>query len=594
MPIFEIQGSDGRTYEIEAPDAAGAAAGAKRVGIVSESGGPGAFSRNISVPAEDDAPQPSRTADVLKSLGIGVAKGVIGLATLPSNGAELVRAAWNKVAPEKWQAGGEVADANPLHYTATDMQRDVEKETGQFYRPKTVAGEYAQTIGEFAPGLAMPGGLAQRVGLNWLAPAVTSETAGQLTKGTSAEPWARVAGAMLGPAAASLAMRAITPFPTTAERARQAAILEGEGVTLTAGQRTGSRPLRFLEGMASELPISSGRVRDLLERQGEQFTAAALRRTGTTANRATPDVIDQAFLRIGQEFDDLISLNRVRLDQQLANDLGRIRLEYAGNVNPSARAPIIERTIQDINNMRAATPSGIGLMDGELYLSMRSRLTRAVSNSTDPQLQTALRGIRDSLDDAMERGMTAADAARLREARRQYRNLMVIEESAAGAGEQAALGNISPARLRAAATHQSRRDYVRGQGEFDDLARAGNAMMTPLPNSGTPGRLAAQGGLAAVGAVGGAMAGNAPGAAIGAVAGHLAPGVAGRAMLSGPAQAYLGNQMLAPILNEMNPAAATAAQAVNVPRVFVEGQVATNPQTGERVIFKGGQWVPMR
>ena len=72
--------------------------------------------------------------------------------------------------------------------------------TGPFYQPKTIVGDYAQTTGEFLPGaLLMPGGGLARSALRYgVLPALTSETAGQLTKGTAAESWARLAGAILG------------------------------------------------------------------------------------------------------------------------------------------------------------------------------------------------------------------------------------------------------------------------------------------------------------------------------------------------------------------------------------------------------------
>lgn len=299
------------------------------------------------------------------------------------------------------------------------------------------------------------------------------------------------------------------------------------------------------------------------ETQGEQFTRAALRRVGENAPRATPEVIDAAFTRVGQQFDDLIARNRLRLDPQLNGDLMNVAGQYYSVVNPSARAPIVERTINEIRNSWAGTGGRVGapgIMDGDVYQSLRSRLDRAARGTNDPQLQDALFGIRNALDDAMERGMTAADTAAWREARNQYRNLLVIERAATGAGENAAAGIISPAQLRGAAVGQNRRSYARGQGDFDELARAGVATMTPLPNSGTPARLAAQGALSAVGAVGGAATGGAPGAAAGAITGVLGPGLAGRALLSAPAQRFLRNQVMAPIQRETNVGAGMVAQ----------------------------------
>lgn len=69
---------------------------------------------------------------------------------------------------------------------------------GEGYKPQTVAGEYANTIGEFLPGAMIgPGGVGRKAAMAVI-PAVVSETAGQLTKGTGAEPYARFAGGLAG------------------------------------------------------------------------------------------------------------------------------------------------------------------------------------------------------------------------------------------------------------------------------------------------------------------------------------------------------------------------------------------------------------
>jgi hypothetical protein len=46
--------------------------------------------------------------------------------------------------------------------------------------------------------------------------------------------------------------------------------------------------------------------------------------------------------------------------------------------------------------------------------------------------------------------------------------------------------------------------------------------------------------------------------------------------------------------HEPAPPAAPAAPSAPAAQQFREGQTATNPQTGQRMIFRGGQWVPMQ
>lgn len=97
------------------------------------------------------------------------------------------------------------------------------------YQPQTTAGEYARTVGEFAPGLLSPGSMAQRVVGGVLAPALLSETAGQATKGTAFEQPARVAGALIGGIGGTLATR-----PSTAEAALSAGMRGVDETTIAA------------------------------------------------------------------------------------------------------------------------------------------------------------------------------------------------------------------------------------------------------------------------------------------------------------------------------------------------------------------------
>jgi len=81
------------------------------------------------------------------------------------------------------------------------------------YQPQTVAGGYLKTGAEFLPGAALggPRGVLPKLLTNVAAPAIASETAGLATQGTGAEPYARVAGALLGGAGASRLMQPKVP-----------------------------------------------------------------------------------------------------------------------------------------------------------------------------------------------------------------------------------------------------------------------------------------------------------------------------------------------------------------------------------------------
>lgn len=491
--------------------------------------------------------------DVAQSLGVGVAKGAIGLAGMGGDAWSLIEAGLKKAGLDD---GGVTAAREALSSvpviggvlsgpTAETIQKNVEDYTGEFRKPQTVAGKYAQTVAEFAPAaVAGPGGIVRR-GVGAVTAGLGSESAGQATEGSPVEPYARVLGAVAGGLAPSVAQRAITPLPVNAERQAAVNTLRQEGVgDLTAGQVTGRKGLQYWES-----EMGGGRGAAIQERQAEQFTQAALRRAGENAPRATPEVIDNAFTRIGRQFDDLAARTNVRLDPNLGQEMVRVERTYHQLVPPNARAPIVGDTIRDIG--QAAAQTG-GWMDGATYQALRSRLDRAARASIrDPQLSDALFSLRSAIDDAMARSLNnAADRQAWRTARREYRNMLVLEKAATAAGENAAQGLISPSALRNATVNsQGRRNYARGQGDFADLARSGEAIMKPLPNSGTAPRMSAQNFGAGLTAIGGAVVGGAAGgplgSGLGAAVGAMLPHVAGRATLSAPVRGYLGNQLLA-------------------------------------------------
>jgi Restriction endonuclease fold toxin 7 len=148
--------------------------------------------------------------DAAKSFGVGVGRfGIQGAGLLGdvretiANGAQ--RAADYFAPGSGPNTGAKVSDflaSYPLLAgpTSSQLQSAVDAYTGPFYQPKTIIGDYAQTAGEYVPGALLnpEGSLAANALRYGLLPALTSETAGQLAQGTTAEPWARALGAVLG------------------------------------------------------------------------------------------------------------------------------------------------------------------------------------------------------------------------------------------------------------------------------------------------------------------------------------------------------------------------------------------------------------
>lgn len=528
--------------------------------------------------------------DVAKAVGSGMVTGAEGVLGFPGDVAQLAHDAGGWVGrgirsavgmPPKAPDAPSLANPLPLP-TSADIASANKAVTGfEPYQPTTTAGEFARTAAEFVPSAVTLGGVAKAV--PWgVIPGLASEGAGQLTEGSQLEPYARIGGAIAGGMAWPMIRRAITPFPSSPERAAMVDALRREGVTdLTAGQMTGSNKLRYME---SEL----GGVRgaQMADDVGEQFTAAALRRAGINANRATPEVIDDAFTRIGGEFDRLAAGNSMRLDAPTFRRVIDAIDNYEALVPPSMQTPAVRRIADDLFGaiQTASNQGGTAILGGAAYQNIRSMLGKQAQSLriSNPQAAEALRDIQGVLDDAMEAGIAAVnprDLGAWRTARREYQAMLVLEKAATGAGENAAMGLISPSALRnATVSTTGRRNFARGRGDFADLARAGEAVMKPLPQSGTAPRTAARNLVASVPTLLGAGAGSAAmggveGGLLGAMVGGALPGATGRAMLSNVGRAYLSNRALGPTQQRAREAIVAELLGLSVPaRLGVESR----------------------
>ena len=505
--------------------------------------------------------------DVMRSGGSGFVKGVTGLADLPGKViggmATAATAGLEKlgVNPEFAGAMRDSITGMPLGSgSVTSDAVDAVAPGVQGYQPSTTAGEFAQTAGEFLPG----GMLAKAPMAFGIVPGLTSEAFGQMAEGqkfpantpliggTDVEPWARGLGALAGPSVYNAAAKAITPNPTDPARIAAAQKLEGEGVRLTAGQKTGNVALRNRE---EYLP----RTQQILQDQGDEFTSAALRRAGVQGVRAEPELMKSTFDRLGSAFDDLASRNKVIPDTELAQGKDAALRAYS-DLTDAAPTQVLRDAAQRIDDALASGQP----IDGSVYQSLRSRLGKA-KTSSDSALREGANAMLNALDDAMGRSIQATgnvdDIAAYSQVRQQYRDMLAIERAATSAGENTALGIINPRQLRTATASQGRREYATGGRELGELARAGNAVMTQVPNSGTPDRLralinalTAGPSTVAGGVLGHTLGGGSPAiTAASTIAGLLAPAAKNAATGSAMGQRYLANQLLTNRAENMSP-----------------------------------------
>lgn len=548
MPVFQFDDGGGKIVEIDAPDQAQALDAFESTRV---SGGKAAYEGTLS-----GASLGFRN----EIKGASVASGLpdyLGGFRAPVGAAKL--AFEHLTAPTA--PPGEEPQAGPVwqkYQEARDAARGVQ-ETAKEQHPYLYGG--GEAVGTVATSMLPAGAvgagasLASNVARGALVGAGTGAVQGAGEAKTIADiPREGATGGVIGgvlgaavPAVVGGVRRAISPLSSLApERQAAANVLAREGVELTPGQLSGGRRMRYFESEQG-----GNLAPEFVAQQERNFTRAALRRAGIDADNARPEVIDAAFTRIGGGFDQMAASSVVRVDRPLINDLMKSVVDYQTLTPPSMRVPAVQNIV---GNIADALNANQGVLSGEVYQSLRTRINELARGASNANLKDAFRGLQSALDGAVERNLPQHMQDAWRTLRSQYRNMLVIEKAATAAGPNAAEGVLSPQLLRGALVQQNRRSYGRGTGDFAELVRAGNLMMAKLPETGTASRLKAHGVSAAItGAAGGLIGGGAAGGeggntfggtVAGGAIGALAPAAAARVVLSNLGRRWLSTPRL--------------------------------------------------
>lgn len=549
MPDFEITAPDGRKYRVTAPEGASqdeVLAYAQRQ-FSSDTGadkGFGLFRNTTAGVNESIAGTLGAPADIAARL---INAGIGGVnAALPGE-QNVVPSIDNPVLGSEWwknRMGNIGADPRDVQAVTTDEK--LARGTGRGVMDAASMLVPASLIAKGAKAGTMTKGVAESLAAQPATQLAAGGIGGAVTESTDS-PALGTAAAISAP----LFMRAggilarPTPSRLTPEQTRLANIAAAEGIPLTAGQETGSRPLQTLESVFSTLPLTSRAQSEVNQDQARAFTKAVLGKAGIAEEAATPEVLEKAYRAFQNRYQGITSQIKVAVDNDLINDLASIEAKYAPKLGD--KRSIVDSYLNDIVD---AGTKGNGLIDGEIYQAARSNL-RSQSNSmkgSDSFTANVLREIRTALDNAANRSMPPALKPEWQELNRQYGNYKTIEKAMNSTTNAASAGFIPPTGLSQAVQQSRPGQFSRGAGEMNDLARVGTTFVRdPVPNSGTPERgflqdLLTGRSLMTMGGVGGGatMAGASP-VASAAMAGAAlaAPKLAQVAYQSGPVQSYL-------------------------------------------------------
>jgi hypothetical protein len=495
-------------------------------------------------------PQDKSTSGVIKGLDKQLAAGAIEGASIglsPPSAANILEKGadwlWNKVmpagpaGPRPSDPGGLTTLAAPGALSAAahePVQRAIDAVTAPAGVPANPTEEGARRLGNYLGG-GVVGGIGP---VRSIAGATGDILAGNVFKGTPYETPARVVGGILGASVPSGAASLISPPALSPQRAAAVRTLESAGVPMTAGEYTGSSPLRYMEATLSDMPFAGGKAREIKSQQGEALANEVMSRAGSPGELMTRETADAAKARLKSTYEDITSRNKMVVDDQLGKDIRGIAKTYDADVNVGNQRPVVYNEISKLIDAEGSS------LSGRQYQQWRSSLGKAASDlyrrGGDSASADALKGLQKSLDSAFERSVAnPADAAALKETNRQYSAIKGVQKGLDRAGGDPLLGELGAnpgATLRAMATGPT------GHRGFTDLADAANTVLKPLPNSGTAQRM---GNILTLGTmVGDFVHGGIP---IATAARMGIPPILARGLLSDFAQNLLKNQKFAGI-----------------------------------------------
>lgn len=362
-------------------------------------------------PAADDwilPQQPVTATGLAKQVGAGVAEN----AFIPGTLGNLQRYIASLQSPESQQ---KLEAARSKYGALLPTRQQMEDATGiRLPEPQNTAEEYARSVGAFLPSAAFGGGGALARAANVVVPAVTSETAGQLTKGTALEPAARVStalatGKITAPKAAEAAIPAIEDVKAAARAGYQApevaaVQIKPSAVAGLAAQiendltRAGFRPT------SKSASDTFAEVRDLRPPQGVQSVSVAdldtarkalsnLSREVDAVGKPTAEAV-AAGKAVGHIDNFLPNLNQADLLAGDAAQANSILSAARGNWKSAKQAELAATKMENAR-IQAASTYGGGNINNALRQAYRPLEVNnyAKTSNWSPAAQSALQDV---------------------------------------------------------------------------------------------------------------------------------------------------------------------------------------------------------
>lgn len=266
------------------------------------------------------------------------------------------------------------------------------------------------------------------------------------------------------------------------------AIKEAErlGIRLTPGKASGSKMLQRFEASAESNPITSSGFDSIKEANSQVLNRAAAKAIGENADELSTPVIARAESRIGSVFDSVKDKTKVPLDpMSYGARLRQIEQDSQGMLmgNAELAANGLWKRLDDfVNNQGGATREQLRQLSSNLGKAARNNMTQP---NGDRELGKALFDAQNVVEDAIQGTLSKAQQAAYKEAREQYRNLMLL--TAKTNVVNPASGNVNARTLANTLMQKDRGGFTMGRNTSDmyGAARVLQAFPDIVGDSGT-------------------------------------------------------------------------------------------------------------